>query len=332
MEHRNDIFFGLEHLKYAGVPDVVCDLMNKVCTVSVSSQATFRRHLRRVCQLCPHGYNLLQAVAQINRDKLRFQVLTPPPLHYVENQIKACEERFGLEQAGVLLKEMSALVFCPVCETIYSLLRDFHSVYKADYEYGLRDAVVDYTDGQLYCNGNKVNHIGSCSERPLMRVPLVGELLKFKKKLILLCGQPKCGMPMVFDPQLAMYNQYGYGCFMCTVKARKRRDEVMELIQRSCHPPNIKTGCLLCATEMTLTTQVYVYPLDIWLCKKHHCPRFVELATEAMKRAPDTLTRSTLSQLIVQAHLLRRKKYIERNAAYVKQQLAFHKRRTTFKM
>ncbi len=332
MESYTEIVDAIPWMEHAGVPVEICELLVEICKGCVgSSQAMFRRKLQFLACQHPHAYNLLHTIAQIHRDKLRYQTLRPLPKHYLDSQIKACQTRFQMEDTKLVLEEMVHFVFCPVCDTIYSLVRDFHSVYKANYEYGLRDAVCDYDTGLLYCKHDKTNQIGSCQGQPLMRVPLLGQFLKFKQKLILMCGQPGCGMPCVLDVNLAMHNEHGYGCSACTTTYKKHQDLYESLELRHCNPPGVtRKDCLLCDAAITKADQVFLFPFDIWLCKKHAKQKIKEFVR---KQDLTKHTRESLSGLMVQFQTKLKQEWQQnKNAAKDKRLLSMHKYRSRMQL
>jgi hypothetical protein len=148
----------------------------------------------------PHAYNLLQIASEIIREIFKHDTIYQLPYHTTLYQLETCQSRMpALKQSNSILHNSVHFVFCRICDTVYSLLRDWHTVYIRSYKYGLRDVKVDYCKDILYCRRNKNNHKGKCSAQPLSQISLLGKMLISNGKMITLCPQLRCGQPMVID-------------------------------------------------------------------------------------------------------------------------------------
>lgn len=255
----------LDMLQCCGVsPEVTEDVKRVVKDIQTGSVSTkqYTTHLRALQAKFPHAYNLMQALAEIVREKQRIRVVMDLPFHFTRNQIASIRQRFGLGENSLALPESAIyFVYCPVCNRVYSLLRDFDSSYVNNYGYGLRDAVVSYETNRLYCCRSKVNHRGSCATQELTRVCLLGKLLYFCGKAILLCPQPGCGMPMVLSSRECVWNEHGPSCYDCSFKLRiKRLDYRIQFMTR----------CARCGIDLTRPDGIFLYPHGVSLCHRHH--------------------------------------------------------------
>jgi hypothetical protein len=219
-------------------------------------------------------------LATIVSELQRVRILCTLPPHYVRHQIQALQQRYGISNPNEIPQECIDFVYCPACEKVYSLVRDFGPACASNYAYGLRDAATELSTGKTYCsrkpkggggeglfnnNNNNISTMkwrGDCRKQELRRIPLLGRLVKFVNKRILLCCQPGCGMAMVLDTAHCAYNEYGPACFDCTFKIKQAREARFGLEYYS-------TTCLLCVTELKRPESTFLYPYGVALCQSH---------------------------------------------------------------
>lgn len=193
----------LPYFSYFGIEQRTIEFIqihiNHFHDISMTTEE-LKKAFHQLQQYQPHAYNLLQIASEIIREIYKHDILYQLPYHTTKYQLETCQSRIPvLEQSNSLLHNSVHFVFCHVCDTIYSLLRDWHTVYIRSYKYGLRDVKVDYSNDILYCRRNKTNHKGKCSAQPLSQISLLGKMLISNGKMITLCPQLKCGQPMVID-------------------------------------------------------------------------------------------------------------------------------------
>jgi hypothetical protein len=264
----------LPWLRFFGVPQAVIDYtvpLNEPINEPVLSDERLRGRLLYLREHQPHAYNLIQVITQITEDFQCVRTLSVLPLHYWRNQVDAIQGRFDVIGTGTLLKSMIYLVYCDVCGMMYSLLRDPLSQYKQSYTYGLRDAVVDYTTDEIYCQKNKPSHGGTCGDKPLQHVLILGQVIRYKGDTLLLCPQAGCGMPMVFDPAYCAFNERGVACVDCTRVIHSarytRRDQ--HFLETYVALMDTFVACELCGEDLWKPSQMYWYPRNIIVCRKH---------------------------------------------------------------
>lgn len=139
------VFFGIPW----GSVRYLHQVMQEIHEGSISNREELSR-LRRLYRKDPHAYTLLQVTAELVREAQSIRVAATLPSHHWQNQIEAAQGRFGLQGSPCVVSSSMYFYFCSICDTVYSLVSEFHSVYKQQYLYGLRNAVV-----------------GSCSEHLL---------------------------------------------------------------------------------------------------------------------------------------------------------------------
>jgi hypothetical protein len=285
----------LEHFGVSrAVIDYTLSLNMAVGTDEVLSDEKLRKRLLYLREHQPHAYNLIQVVTRMISDRQRIKTLSTLPLHYWRNQIEAIQGRFGVAGTECLLESMIYFVYCEVCGTVYSLLRDFHSVYKQSYTYGYRDAVVDYQTDDIYCKNDKSNHMGTCASAPLTYVLLLGQVIQYQNKTILLCPQLGCGMPMVLDPAYCAFNERGVACCDCTRSMHINRHLGRDRCSMETYvaPMDNFVTCELCFANLCKPSHMYWYPHNVIICKSHS-------NASIMKRFNDVYAHSGMARVDV---------------------------------
>lgn len=260
----------LDVLEACGVPFdttfMVKRLLRDLQSGAVSTRQ-YTRQLRLIHDKHPHAYNLLQAIVELFREQQRIRELAWLPLEFIQSQIAAIRDRYGDMGGGdsrrmTILRDAIDLVFCPVCDTIYSLVRDFNSAYVNNYEFGLRDALVDYTTDKIYCKREKtIAHRGTCGTQELRRICLLGRLVLCRGKALMLCPQKSCAMPMVLDAKKCAWNEDGPCCYSCSYKLQMKRLE---------YGIQFMTECARCPAKLSDQSKIFLYPHGVALCQKHH--------------------------------------------------------------
>jgi hypothetical protein len=212
----------------------------------------FREHLLILATRQPHAYNILQTLAAIQKELLQIRIVEDLPASYATHQIAAIQESYGLHQAVV--ESNLYFTYCPYCFTIYSNIRDPHPVFKASYDEGYRDCVVDLHTNEIYCRRDKTNHRGTCGVKPLEQIFLLGRSLRYGNKVLFLCPQAGCGKIMSLDPSVAAHTERGWACCKCSEK-------VTPVVKE-------KYTCTFCGVDEI--KEGYHYPHGVLLCKKHH--------------------------------------------------------------
>lgn len=276
----------------------------------VMNTKQYTQQLKALQKTEPHAYNLIQTLVELFREKQRVRIVCTLPVRYMQNQLKALKQRYGLKlHEPYVLKETVHFVYCPVCDSVYSLLRDFSSSYINSYGYGLRDAVVSYTSDKLYCKRSKVNHRGRCADQELVFIPLLGKMLHYQGKNIILCPQPNCGMPMVLDPKRCVWTEHGPSCYDCTFRHNMARLE---------YQVDFMTRCALCFVDITRSETLFLYPHGVTLCQKHH-RRYPQLQVEL--QTPENIIRcadrANTIQVIYNYHKMRKAERMRANQGYI---------------
>lgn len=299
----------------------------------------------------PHAYNLLQLSALLVRDVHKHNVTYQLPMHIVRHQMLACQSSIaGVDQsaANALLSSLLQYVFCSVCGTVYSLLRDYKSVYRKAYQHGLRDVSRSYCSGKIYCRRGRVTPHGSCDAQPLKQMLMLGKLLLTSGKLVMLCPQAGCCAPMVVDSERCVFNSKGVACKDCSdlllsepqgyaelkLKYRPHRIEVATASKSSITVEELPDAgdmpepkpkprpldcvqCDVCSKWLeSLVGMVIVRP-DLHLCTANCAkPHVVQQLHDAMRQRPSS-TKAELLQLI---HALRGRRHDERTEAAAESQ------------
>lgn len=244
------------------------------------------------------------------------------PEHITRNQIAVIKSRYG--DSNVIPVNDAELVFCWCCRHIVSLVRAFNGVCRPKkqkphtprrecpdcfrlYKYGYKGAVLDYITGELFCERKHEpcevsiptiqTPAGDLSTK-LTRVLLLGRIVKINHQLYTLCPQPSCGRPMVYDPALCEYNEYGFACARCswpaertqTVEAAEARSKKRARLASTAKPTALRR-CHLCHADITNASNdaVFRYHESLYLCSKHHKDWLCKAVRKAARTQPLTL-------------------------------------------
>lgn len=223
----------------------------------------------------PYSYTLVQLIASLIKQAERHIRFLELPLHYKQYQLEALKSKFDLTmQNNAVLEQNLSFVFCPVCNTDYSIIIVFPNkttgkrMYTQYYRCGLRDALVDYDTNEIFCRNNKCNILGRCKDQPLTRAPLLGRMMFRNNKCYMICPQEGCGLKMEYDPARCWFNHRGAACADCTQKHLEKPVQYERLVQKYT-VMGIKR-CFKCFAELPATGDNYhLLPADgVYLCKK----------------------------------------------------------------
>jgi hypothetical protein len=240
-----------------------------------SSQQRLKWFLGQLKELDPRAFQLLHIAGELIQDAQRVKLIGRLSSTYIGHQIDACQSRFGMQRpaaarggGGAVLDHLFHFVYCEVCFGVYSLLTALKSIYKQDYAFGLRDAVVDYQTREIFCNRNRHNYRGSCHKQPLKRVLLLGNVLSVNKHVVMLCPQEKCGRPMVVSRNCAI-TERGRACVYCTQKEQSLGATMRNLVNYYTKSERPRR-CAVCEVALCKTADVFLYPYRIFVCRAHH--------------------------------------------------------------
>lgn len=114
-------------LPYLGVPERVASEILDICS-RYDNERMGKRELRAILNQfnVTHGECMyaIQSVCCLWKDA-EFPRFYPLPLHMIENQLDALRTRFGLPHDAPVPAHRVVLHYCPVCDKIYSIFREF---------------------------------------------------------------------------------------------------------------------------------------------------------------------------------------------------------------
>src|SRR5205085_11334140 len=159
----------------------------------------------------PYTRALLQSFAVLWK-RYREIEFHPLPLHYLQNQVQAIRGRFALGPRQQIPLEVCFLTVCRVCEHIYSIYNEYgETSYQASECFGYLGVRTDLQTGRMICRRDVAAHADfPCTE--LSELLILGQEVRFKKKRMIICPQPKCGMFCVLHDDPLHYNEYGFIC------------------------------------------------------------------------------------------------------------------------
>lgn len=265
------IFFKvLDVLQACGLNDTQTRIVKAVVRDLQTGAITAREYKQRFWSLrekIPHAYNLLQTAVELTREHQRVRVICILSADTIKRQLDAIACRFGTTDC-TFPRDSVLFYYCHVCGMIYSLLRDYSTSYVNNYRHGLREAFLSYLDDQVHCRRTKKNHRGACGKEPLKCISLIGILLYYCGKKILLCPQPRCGMPMVLDSSLdgrpgqktkPIFNEWGPMCYDCAFK---------KSVSKFDYGLDFRTRCLFCNLVVPHAHKMFLYPSGVILCNR----------------------------------------------------------------
>lgn len=225
-----------------------------------TSVEQLKLRFKQLRQYHPHCYNLVQITCSIIRETHKHWLLYTLPLTLTKAQIHACATRLKITAALMqhepahrtrLLESTLNFVLCRVCGIMYSYLHEYGAVYKKTYRFFLRDACMEFCTGQIFCTKSKANHKGRCADQPLEQIPLLGRILVWGQRLIMLCPQPGCGNPMTVDNELCDFSEHGPCCKPCTDK-RIAQPEGFAALRLAYAPTKHepKMSCAMCKKQL----------------------------------------------------------------------------------
>lgn len=121
--------------------------------------------LRHVIGRYPYAFALFAAFCRLWRAHQWIQI-RPLPLHYTQNQVRALQERYNIEDSKAIPKEDTEFVFCEGCRGVYSLVTSGRLPHKActkhnaqncglcnkEYEYGYNCVLMDFETDKIFCS------------------------------------------------------------------------------------------------------------------------------------------------------------------------------------
>lgn len=219
----------------------------------------------------PHAYNLLQISAHLIREAGRHYFTVKLPQYMLVNQIQAVQKRSRYRHEDLLLGNSIHFVWCRICGTIYSMVREFDPVYTQNYRFGLRDAKVEYGTGLVYCKKDKRTNSGACQSQPLSQINLLGKMLFLEGRMITLC--PGCGAIMVYDNTQCLQTIDGPVCVDCTGKQTEDPIEYKQLARKhlDCY-----RQCVCCTEQLPNPELCFILPCELYMCRKHAFKRFIQ--------------------------------------------------------
>ncbi len=318
------------HLVHFGVEDQVArslELLLKHHEKTMSGVALIRKHLSMLKADAPHAYNLIQVAADLVLERHKKETISDLPLSYTVNQISAIQGRYGT--GDKIVGSDLFFRFCPVCDTIYSIVREFKDDKRdvPDCSIGFQDALVDYQTNQLYCSQTKKTHRGVCGKVPLAGICILGKLLVYKGKSIILCPQESCGAPMSYNADKCAYTERGPACSVCTYRIKQRYSEYKQLVAEH---TRADSRCAKCGCELRSSSSIYLFPHDVRMCKQHCTNGLIRFLGEVQKHA-SVASKEQLVQTVVSYFAARKASRTLAFASSNKRQLQANKFRSRMK-
>jgi len=97
-----------------------------------------------------------------------------------------------------------------------------------------------------------------------MKLNLLGTQLYYQKKVIMLCPQQGCGMPMILDTERCAYNERGPACSDCSLLLNQTKQ--LKTIIDEKYGGKIKFD--YCQNEIGQPQNLYCFSFGIYICHK----------------------------------------------------------------
>ena len=331
----------LEWLSWFGVSAEALSYVREIlsCYVQGSqSIAKLKTRFRRVHQLEPYAYTLLQCVAELIKEAEAHFSWFELPYHYWQGQMDALRNRFEVTRLhGVILESNLYLVWCDVCKADYSLIRVFlnknasRKQYNNYYSNGFRDCVVDYDTNEKFCRNKKCTVKGKCGDKPLYEFPLLGRAIYKNGKVLMMCS--RCALPMEYVSTQCIVTETGALCSECTDKARANPASYLRLEQKYTAMVVAEARiCFKCGKQLVEAFQAHLLPCEgVYLCKWCCKSKWMLRAIKERFEATETITKEELQQFIVQVAKETKLKFKQKNEDRNNQRLKTYKRSQSFK-
>lgn len=288
---------------FFGIPTTVAQYLYEVLyrfIYKLETLAKIMRIFHHIHAKYPLMYNLFHISCDLIQQAEGQLRVVDLPYHITQAQLHTLQRKNHLlpHETNDLPQISLSLVFCVVCNQIYSNLEDPHTIYVNNHQYGLRDVRYHFLTETLHCSRTKNaihNYLGNCRDptKTLAHVCAIGKIIYFNNtKKIMICPQPDCGMLMCLDHRhdaigrqyQILHNEFGPGCTRCQRKHNTRILPLLEFDRRYSTPEeqqqyygSIKIVCQICPPTNEHARIIeeplknaFMYPFDNHLCKKCH--------------------------------------------------------------
>jgi hypothetical protein len=337
---RDSLFVLVSLFPLIGVPVVVAKKLYFVLNELRGGSLNLKMlpiHLLKIKTMSVLCYDVLQITVDLIKLFTRVVLFRRLPAHYTNGQLSASQRVFQQQHlsmstsiSGESVYDAFDFLWCSVCNSLYSMTREYKAGHLKTYKFGYRNAVATYTNDHLFCWRNKVNVIGACKTVPLVRISLFGVVLKHDNKCITLCGT--CCAPMAIDVNRCMFNDNGAMCVKCA-EADSNADDA-QAIHFLYHIQEQQRTCVICAKELKTPSSSIFYHEGVFLCNLHHHVSLVrkinELQLNNWQTHKQKLTAEQVRVFLIQSHQLFKAKQIEqKKPGWKREQIASKLSRNT---
>ncbi len=313
----------------------VCDRVVRLLSLMHQRKYGHRFKCEQVSNLQstePYVYTLIHACLIAIEETSLVLVMGNLPYHYREAQVENLTRVYP-ELKGGIHDMATCLIYCKYCETLFVRVRGFddpksacitptannedrqlisatNTMARQDESHYLKmfidlDAMSrtrshpqqQQNEDRIECYRKRRGAKEGCINHQLCRVSLLGRMVKFGDKLIMMC--PSCTFPMEYDSRLCAYTpEYGVVCSYCTrdrerLKFKTKKCVIAEL--------GIQSQCIGCGIQLSKASSMYVYPMGIVLCSGCSVPQVSDAVSVCMENTALPKTRESLTRVVVQA-------------------------------
>jgi hypothetical protein len=296
----------------------------RIGSVNTDTLATLLSRIQEVDTLT---YDLMQISVDLLKVYGRVSLVARLPAFITDAQFRAAQKPFSpamwraKHARDFALYDNPDFVYCTVCSSLYSMVREYASATKKVYQFGLRDAVVCYDTDSVWCWRNRNNLLGQCKHIALLRFSLFGVLVQIDGKVIGLC--PRCCAPMAMDMRHAPFTADGPLCCRCA-KESVCVEEV-ELKRLQAVELEATRKCWYCGCELKNLSTCFFYGDGVFLCGAHASKHLVQGIIEEEEALGRRMTAPEVAASLLATKQRRKLDRIERSKPNWKRQLATSK-------
>ena len=263
----------------AGVSDHTIKRIDTICNnirMRCYSANNTVIQLTNLKQTEPYAYSLLQtSVDLVSKTVQSVRIVGTLSIEYGIHQMDAIRSRLGLDklQSSYYLEERACyFYYCKGCMASFCQIRDYKSLFKKEFNSQWKEMYYDCDADDVRCRKRRNNTPDSllCHAQTLCKIPMIGQVLRFNSKLMMLC--PQCAYMMVIDPVHCGTNEKGMICCRCSIAEREKRSSSRRLIlsRLGIEYGQLSVRCLKCASELTNSDKIFCYGKNVFLCWRHH--------------------------------------------------------------
>ena len=207
-------------MRYARCSDETVDFAGKLVDLYYQTHEGRNaavKSLKSLHAVDPYAYRILSLILQAWQDHQNIRIYDMPAT-IRDAHVRAIAYRYaGMEDAP----DQDALMFCPICRDIKSLVVDARAkdVLKrcgtSRSMDGFDNIMVDEQTMDCRCGRKNGQLRKLCNQTILPIIPLTGKMVVLYHRVYTICPQPTCAHLVALNRATDDYNEYGFRCYAC---------------------------------------------------------------------------------------------------------------------